>query len=98
MVAAGDAAAAAEEARLGLWLSGRQPRQPTAQQRSAVSELEHAGVNSGEVESVFGNVDYVRFRIQCPTTTVFGVAHAQMGSFLSWPEATPLGETRAGKV
>jgi len=54
---------------------------------SAVSELEHAGVNSDEVESGFGNVDYVGFRIQCPTTTVFGVAHAQkMGSFLSWPE------------
>jgi hypothetical protein len=67
---------------------------------SEVAELEHAGVNTDEVESGFGNVDYVGFRAQCPTSTVFGPAHAQkMGSFLTWPEAkqrllTRLGQTR----
>jgi len=68
---------------------------------SAVSELEHAGVSSDEVESGFGNVDYVGFRTQCPTTTVFGVAHAQnMGllPLLAGAAAAPLGETRADKV
>ena len=43
---------------------------------SGVEDLEHACVNSDEVESGFGNADYAGFRIQCPTATVFGVAHA----------------------
>jgi len=94
MVAAGDAAAAAEEARLGLWLSGRQPRQPTAQERWRQR-------TKGRRQ---GNVDYVGFRIQCPNTTVFGVARAQrMGSFLSWPEQRQrlfgkLGEARCDEL
>ena len=50
-------------------------------------DLKHAGVNSDEVESGFGNVDYVGFRIKCPTSTVFGVAHAQKsGAMLAWDE------------
>jgi len=61
-------------------------------------DLEHAGVNSDEVESGFGNVDYVGFRIKCPTSTVFGVAHAQKsGSMLGWDERIRRLKAQRGK-
>lgn len=55
--------------------------------KSGAEELEHAPTNGDDVESAFGNVDYVGFRIQSRTTTSFGVAQAvKMGAFLSWKE------------
>jgi hypothetical protein len=47
-------------------------------------ELEHAGVNSNEVESGFGNVDFTGHQLgTCGTVRVFGVAQARKpGAFL----------------
>ena len=60
-------------------------------------DLKHAGVNSDEVESGFGSVDYVGFRIKCPTSTVFGVCGARAEEWghvgVGRDEATAQGST-----
>jgi hypothetical protein len=62
-------------------------------------ELEHAGVNSDEVESGFGNVDFTGHQLgTCGTVGVFGVAQARkLGAFLTFEAFVKRGKKQAGK-
>jgi len=62
-------------------------------------ELEHAGTNTDEIESGFGNVDFTGHQLgNCGTVGRFGVAHARkLGAFLSFDQFVQRKKKQHGK-